>query len=215
MDNINEYSKSNEEVSEILKKATNSLEMVMQGISKKDDVETILTEIKDKIKEAETIMKNIEKEILIEKANLEEYYEQIREIYIIHTEDRLKIIEDTIRANVPDEIKTDSDISYGRIDNKEIKSNDLYNGSIEESKIYMFKNIMIKEHPKKKEEEKYICIGTIKIDDTEYKDNKQSNKIRIKTEHKDEEYKVIYDKYKVYPIINILNNSLLYKDEKK
>lgn len=204
---------TNEEVTDILNKSIKSIINIQEGISKKHKVENILISMEKQIKDAKNIMKNIENEILIEKSNIEEYYKKIKDIHILYTKDRVKIIEDTIRSNIADDIKTDGDIYYGRIDSKEIIENDLYNNKIESNMIYLFKTIMVKNTPQSKAEEKYNCIGTIKVGGIKYDGNKEYNKISIKLENKDIQYKNIYDKYKVYPIINMLNNSMLYKDK--
>ncbi|MGY5267532.1 hypothetical protein [Paraclostridium bifermentans] len=204
---------SNEEVADILNKSVISLEKIQKGIEKKKNIEKILNNMEEEIKAAQKVMKDIEKELAKEKVSIEDYYQQIKDIHISYTKDRVKIIEDAIRSNLPDDIKTDIDISFGKIDNKEVIENQIYNNETLANTIYLFKSIMKKKTTKSKEEEKYECIGTIKINSTDYENDREYNEIVINLQNEGMEVKNMYDKYKVYPIINILNNSILYKDK--
>lgn len=204
---------SNEEVADILNKSVISLEKIQKGIEKKKNVEKILNNMEAEIKDAQKVMKDIEKELAKEKVSIEDYYQQIKDIHISYTKDRVKIIEDAIRSNIPDDIKTDIDISFGKIGNKEVIENQIYNNEALDNTIYLFKSKMKKKSLKSKEEEKYECIGTIKISATYYDNDKEYNKISINLQNEEVQTKNIYDKYKVYPIINVLNNNILYKDK--
>lgn len=203
----------NEEVADILNKSVVSIKNIQNGIKENNRVNDILNNIVEEIKQAQKVMKEIEKNIAEEKVNIEDYYQQIKDIHISYTNDRVKIIRDTIRSNIPDDIKTDGDISYGKIDKKEILENNFYNNEVEDDAIYLFKSIMKKKSNKSKEEEKYECIGAIKINPTDYENEREYNEIVINLQNEGMQVKNMYDKYKVYPIVNILNNSILYKEK--